>query len=140
MRRRLLSITATLITSLICACGGGTIGTGLGVRGAELAGVGVARQTALACTLHATIRNSAGTPQSNATLRITSSLKTHSCVTGTNGSCSVSIQIEGGEPVSLSIVKNGIQYASQEYLSPAGESEISRTFVVRQDRTIETRE
>lgn len=140
MRQRLLSITAILMTSVFCACGGGTIGTGLGVRGAELAGVGGARQSALACTLHASIKNGSGAAQSNATLRITSSLKSYSCVTGATGSCSVAIQIVAGEPVSLSIIKGGVHYTAEEYLSPAGESEISRTFVLGRDRTIETRE
>jgi hypothetical protein len=140
MKMQLLSILAAFTTSLVCACGGGTIGTGLGVRGAELAGAGGARQTALGCTLYASIKNSSGIAQQKATFRVTSSVNTYSCVTAANGSCSLEIRIVAGEPVSLSIVKNGIQYASQEYLSPAGESEISRTFVLREDRTIETRE
>jgi hypothetical protein len=50
------------------------------------------------------------------------------------------MRVAAGEPVSLSILKNGVEYRSEEYLSPAGESRISRVFILQGDGAIETQE
>lgn len=140
MNRRMQSIVTLLTISLMCGCGGGTIGTGLGARGAEFAGYAGSNRTALVFTLGAAVRNSKGAAQPKATLRVRSSVGTYSCVTAGNGNCDLEMRVMAGEPVSLSIVKNGVEYRSEEYLSPAGESRISRIFILRGEGAIETQE
>jgi hypothetical protein len=140
MNRRIQSIITLLTISLICGCGGGTIGTGIGARGAEFAGFAGSKHTSLVFTLAATVKNAKGTAQPKATLRVASSVGTYSCVTTANGSCELEMRVAAGEPVSLSILKNGVEYRSGEYLSPAGESRISRIFILRGDGAIETQE
>ncbi len=140
MRKQLASLFLTLICLTSSACGGGTIGTGLGTRGAEFAGFTGRANEPLSFTLRARIVNVAGKPQANTTLRVISSVGSFSCVTTNEGTCGVGLRVMAGERVSLSIHKQGIQYASQEYLSPAGQSQISRTFIVQPDRSIEAQE
>lgn len=140
MKTRLFTIVTGLVTLSIAACGGGTIGTGLGTRGAEFAGFAGGTHTALSFTLQATVKNSKGLALSASTLRVTSSVNTYSCVTGANGACEVMIQVPPGEPVSLSVRRNNVEYRAEEYLSPAGASRISRTFVLKTDGSIETQE
>jgi hypothetical protein len=140
MKARLLTIFTALATLTSTACGGGTIGTGLGTRGAEFAGSTGGANSALSLTLHATIKSSSGALISGSTLRVTSSINTYACVTAKDGTCEMRIRIPLGEPVSLSVERKNAAYRSEEYLSPAGASRISRTFVIRPDGTIETQE
>lgn len=140
MKARLLTIVTALVTLTGTACGGGTIGTGLGVRGAEFAGSTGGAHSALSFTLLATVKSATGVPLYGSTLRVASSVNTYSCVTARDGTCEMQIKIPLGEPVSLSVERKNAAYRSEEYLSPAGASQISRTFVLRSDGTIETQE
>jgi len=140
MRTKRLPILTALASLIISGCGGGTIGTGLGNRGAEFAGFGGATHGPLSFTLNARVANGAGRAQAKATLSVTSSVNTYSCVTSASGTCTMNLQIMAGEPLSIVIQKSGIDYSSQEYLSPAGQSQLSRTFILRGNRSIETLE
>lgn len=140
MKAHLLCILTTLVSIVACGCGGGTIGTGLGNRGAEFAGFGGGHHGPLSFMLNATVANGAGRVVPKATLRVTSSVNTYSCVTAANGTCALDLRMMAGEPIALVIMTNGAKYASQEYLSPAGQSNISRTFILRADHSIETQE
>lgn len=140
MKTFLLSLVAGLVITSICACGGGTIGTGLGMRGGGYTGFNGGSQADVAFTLHVMIKNAKGVPQSNASLRINSSLNSFSCITAPHGACVLDVRIVAGEPVTVVIRKDGVEYSSEQYLSPAGETHVSRTFVLGANRTIEIRE
>lgn len=137
MKKFLLSLVAGIITTAVCACGGGTIGTGLGLRGTESIGTYGGAPSVMAFTLHVMIKNTKGAPQSNASLRINSSLNCSSCITSSRGTCILDVRMAAGEMVSVSIRKDGIEHYTKEYLSPAGETHVSRTFILGAGRTIE---
>lgn len=141
-----IKITLHLYSSLallllVSSCGGGTIGTGIGSSqsGVDLLGSGAGAK-AIVCYLHFTVQTQTGSRRSGARVSIQSGDRHFSGITDSRGYLSLPVAIASGEPLLFTVHDGGKIFSTEEFVSPAGESSLRRTLVLRPSGTIDVQE